>query len=55
MLKGLGFKSYVCHLCVIFIVHYFNNVFIGIIVKFELDEWLTIDVTFVWLCVWTLA
>ena len=25
MLKGLGFKSYVCHLCVTLIVYYFNN------------------------------
>ena len=25
MLKGLGFESYVCQLCVILIVYYFSN------------------------------
>ena len=27
MLRGLGFKSYVCHLCVIFIFVLFDNIF----------------------------
>jgi len=25
LMKGLGLKSYVCQLCVILIVYYFNN------------------------------
>jgi len=51
MLRGLGFKSYVCQLCVILIMYYFNNIIeresdniiIGIIMKSEWIEWLCID------------
>jgi len=32
MLNGFGFKSSVCHLCVILIAYYFNNKRLGMMI-----------------------